>query len=235
MSRVRVSRSISESGVVNREGCRTKAHQEQQNMERRIERSNWSIYTLKTHILNAEEIEDATKKIGIQLPEMIFGNNVIRISHQGFMIEFNALDALDLVVKHGNPTGGLVKVSYSNEWLKDKQFDIVKPFDWTYTTEYKGTSDARFIHSDHSIPFDKLRQHDPILFFDDVVLFEDELGDNGIAMYSVKIRVMSERLFLLARFFLRVDGVLLRVKDTRLFIEYADDPVVLKRSWLVPP
>ncbi len=33
---------------------------------------------------------------------------------------------------------------------------------------------------------DKLRRPDPILFFDEMVLFEDELGDNGCAMLSVK-------------------------------------------------
>jgi type 2A phosphatase activator TIP41 len=42
---------------------------------------------------------------------------------------------------------------------------------------------------DHpGIPLHKLaRQDEPILFYDDVTLFEDELHDNGIANLSVKI------------------------------------------------
>lgn len=38
------------------------------------------------------------------------------------------------------------------------------------------------------IPLAKLaRQDEPILFYDDVTLFEDELHDNGVANLSVKI------------------------------------------------
>lgn len=67
---------------------------------------------------------------------------------------------------------------------------------------------------------------DPILFFDEVVLYEDELADNGIAMLSIKIRVMPERLLLLSRFFLRLDGVLFRIRDTRVFVEFATGEVI---------
>ncbi|KAM3178399.1 hypothetical protein ACTXT7_002616 [Hymenolepis weldensis] len=61
-----------------------------------------------------------------------------------------------------------------------------------------------------------IRSHDPILLYGSIDLFEDELGDNGIAMLNVKIRVMSSGFFVLQRFFLRIDGSLLRVWDTRL-------------------
>ena len=37
------------------------------------------------------------------------------------------------------------------------------------------------------IDFNRLKQQDPILFFDDNILYEDELGDNGISILSVKI------------------------------------------------
>ncbi|PWN42829.1 TIP41-domain-containing protein [Ceraceosorus guamensis] len=61
---------------------------------------------------------------------------------------------------------------------------------------------------------------EPILFFDEVVLFEDELGDNGTSAVSVKVRVMPSCLLLLCRFFLRVDDVLFRIFDTRLFVDF---------------
>ncbi|KAK5003324.1 Tap42 interacting protein, partial [Cryomyces antarcticus] len=67
---------------------------------------------------------------------------------------------------------------------------------------------------------------DPILFFDEVMLYEDELADNGIAMYSCKIRVMPDRLLLLCRFFLRLDDVIFRIRDTRVFVEFGTGEIV---------
>ncbi|KAI5284544.1 hypothetical protein KEM55_001018, partial [Ascosphaera atra] len=100
--------------------------------------------------------------------------------------------------------------------------EYVKPFDWSYTTDYKGTlraSSQSFAPSETPIPFELLKRPDPILLFDDVMLYEDELADNGISMLSVKIRVMPERLLLLMRLFMRLDNVLVRIRDTRVYID----------------
>lgn len=69
------------------------------------------------------------------------------------------------------------------------------------------------------LPLDRLKRPDPILFFDDVMLYEDELADNGISMLSCKVRVMPSCLLLLCRFFMRLDNVLFRLRDTRIFID----------------
>ena len=107
--------------------------------------------------------------------------------------------------------------------------EVVKPFDWSYSTDYKGTirsSVALFEPTKTPIPLELLKRPDPILFFDEVILYEDEMADNGITMYSCKIRVMPERLLLLCRFFMRLDNVLLRIRDTRLYIELATGEVI---------
>lgn len=52
------------------------------------------------------------------------------------------------------------------------------------------------------------------------MLYEDELADNGIAMLSCKIRVMPARLLLLCRFFMRLDNVVVRLRDTRVYIDF---------------
>jgi len=77
------------------------------------------------------------------------------------------------------------------------------------------------IHSTATLPTELLLLPDPILLFDNLVLYEDELADNGISLYSIKIRVMPHRLLLLARFFLRLDNVLFRIRDTRVYIDFA--------------
>lgn len=103
--------------------------------------------------------------------------------------------------------------------------EIVKPFDWSYTTDYKGTiTNGRQFEAQmenvEPIPIDLLKRPDPILFFEEVVLYESELDDNGISVLSCKLRVMPDRMLLLTRLFMRLDGVLVRVRDTRIYVDF---------------
>jgi type 2A phosphatase activator TIP41 len=113
-----------------------------------------------------------------------------------------------------------------------KQFEdikeVVKPFDWSYSTDYKGTTPPTpaFQPTDSPIPLHLLKRPDPIHFFDELVLYEDELADNGIAMLSCKIRVMPARLLLLVRFFMRLDDVVFRIRDTRVYVEFGTNEVI---------
>jgi type 2A phosphatase activator TIP41 len=194
---------------------------------------NFKITTRKLPILKAGPIDEMTKKLGITPPEMIFGDNLTRIEHgpSGWFIEFNAFDALDRVDKTGDK---MFKVSYSKEWQQNrqKQFEdikeVVKPFDWSYSTDYKGSTPETpaFQSSESPIPLELLRRPDPIKFFDEVMLYEDELADNGIAMLSCKIRVMPARLLLLVRFFMRLDDVVVRIRDTRVYVEFDTNEVI---------
>lgn len=107
--------------------------------------------------------------------------------------------------------------------------EIVKPFDWSYSTDYKGTTNSRTLMFERSvspIPLELLKRPDPILFFDEVMLYEDEMADNGITLLSCKIRVMPARLLLLCRFFMRLDNVLLRIRDTRVYVDFDSGEVI---------
>lgn len=107
--------------------------------------------------------------------------------------------------------------------------EVVKPFDWSYSTDYKGTlrsSSPPFEATTTPIPLELLKRPDPILFFDEVILYEDEMADNGITMYSCKIRVMPARLLLLCRFFMRLDNVALRIRDTRVYVDFGTGEVI---------
>lgn len=107
--------------------------------------------------------------------------------------------------------------------------EVVKPFDWSYSTNYKGTlrsSSPSFEATTTPIPLELLKRPDPILFFDEIILYEDEMADNGITMYSCKIRVMPMRLLLLCRFFMRLDNVLLRIRDTRVYVDFGTGEVI---------
>ena len=73
------------------------------------------IATSKKPILKAEPIEQMTNALGIALPEMIFGDNLVTIEsvQKGFGINFNTYDALDLVDKTGK---SMLQVAHSREW-----------------------------------------------------------------------------------------------------------------------
>ena len=77
------------------------------------------------------------------------------------------------------------------------------------------------------IPVERLgpSSGEPILFYDDIVLYEDELADNGSSIVNVKVRVMPSGFLVLQRFFLRVDDVVFRVFDTRLYCQFPPPPV----------
>lgn len=68
-----------------------------------------------------------------------------------------------------------------------------------------------------------LTRQDPMVFFSEIHFFEDELNDFGHCAVNVKLRVMKEFFFLLLRYTLRVDGVLVRVRDVRLMHEFSKD------------
>ncbi|RDD46878.1 TIP41-like protein [Trichoplax sp. H2] len=161
--------------------------------------------------------------IDIPLPEMLFANNSLRLEHRnGFGIEFNPTDALKLV----NNQKEHIKVAYAEEWQKnrvsseDPVNETVKRFDWTYSSKYKGTLFGDGIKASSTtqrIDIEKLKAKEKIYHYKSIMLFEDELADNGCAWMNAKVRVMPGYVFFLLRFFLRVDNVLARVYDTRLY------------------
>ncbi|KAK9899918.1 TIP41-domain-containing protein [Cystobasidium minutum MCA 4210] len=224
---------------------------------RGIRIGQWEVETRKQAILNASEIEDAATRLDIPLPEITFGNNLVSLKRKGKQravdsdpegdtnIVFNGLDALSHVDTTGQDT---IKVAYAKKWAQSRNLDnagsgsngeestavieTVKNYDWTYSTDYKGTCKASTSFQpapvDHpGIPLSRLaKQDEPILFFDEVTLFEDELHDNGVANLTIRIRVMPSGLFILSRFFLRVDNVLFRIFDVRLYHDFSTDEII---------
>jgi len=195
----------------------------------------WTISTIKSHILTSDELETISKQFELpHLPDMLFVNNRVTFSHEnGAVMEFNPLEALKLVNSHED----LVRVSYSKDWLAARQEsphlnNILHPFDWTYTTNYKGTLNDAFNNevTDELINYEKLKIQEKILFFDEVVLYEDELDDNGCTKLSVKLRVMPSGFFILQRFYLRVDKTLIRVYDTRIYHEVENNYLIREYS-----
>jgi type 2A phosphatase activator TIP41 len=82
----------------------------------------------------------------------------------------------------------LLKADSTRKHVHSEIKDVIKPFDWSYTTDYKGTvysnpdasSLPAFAPTEMQLPIHLLKVPDPILFYSSVDLFEDELADNGM-------------------------------------------------------
>lgn len=184
--------------------------------------NGWKIKTVESHILTKEQEDTFTTGLKLpHLPDMVFSQNVLNISRYVNEIKFTPYDALQYVNDHDD----LVHVAGAKEWLEARKesahlHKIVHPYDWTYTpSNYRGTTSPSIDinPTNDRIDYEKLKERENILFYKDIVLFEDELDDNGCSKLSIKIRVMPSGFFCLQRFYLRVDNTLIRVIDTRLY------------------
>ncbi|KAL8188913.1 hypothetical protein R6Q57_029433 [Mikania cordata] len=86
----------------------------------------------------------------------------------------------------------------------------LEDYDYTFTTPYSGSQIV------------------------EVILYEDELADNGVSLLTVKSLRVMPTWFLLLRFWLRVDDVLMRLRDARVVCTFGENakPVILRDvSW----
>lgn len=139
------------------------------------------------------------------------------------------------------------KAQNSNDDDDDDTKSIASEFyyDWTFSSPYAGT-----IVSDSSAPRDvacisecarrnngnmwkplpksKIPFHmlqdtsQPILLYDDVHLYEDDLHDNGDVSLNIKVRVMPMCWYVLQRLFVRVDHVCVKCREVRYFCLFRD-------------
>lgn len=124
------------------------------------------------------------------LPEMVFDKNKLTLTHvNGAKIEFNALDAL----KNVKNCKQQLQVACAKAWKESRpdelKLDEIKPYDWSFATDYQGTFNEkiRCEDTDDKLDIFKLMRKERILFYHELTLFEDELHDHGIAICSVKV------------------------------------------------
>nr|ACO11761.1 TIP41-like protein [Lepeophtheirus salmonis] len=193
----------------------------------------WTIKATEgSRIMSKEETEKTEPLFKTpHLPDMLFLHNQMELihNHSGAVLKMDPLSALKCV----DPINDSIKVSYAKEWIDARKGHlpkVVHPYDWTYTPKgYTGELSGfqEIAPTDLKINYEKLKEREPILFFEDVILYEDELDDNGSSSLSVKIRGMSSGVFCLIRFYLRVDNTMIRVIDTRHYLERGN-PYILR-------
>ncbi|XP_057495168.1 TIP41-like protein [Actinidia eriantha] len=211
----------------------------------------WEIESCNRPILNSPHLQQWECKLQTShLPEMVFGDSSLALKHinSGTKIHFNAFDALIGWKEEALPP---VEVPAAAKWkFRSKPFQqAILNYDYTFTTPYCGSETREIseqlgsdVTSDEGncclywedcneqIDVAALASKEPILFYEEVILYEDELADNGVSLLTVKVRVMPTSWFLLLRFWLRVDGVLMRLRDTRMYCVFATStpPIILR-------
>lgn len=205
----------------------------------------WDLSSHKDHMLEsrchtAEQCGNAASagsclycrymaRFDMPLPEETYAMNFLRITHPstGAVLEFEPFTALEGV----DAEHTLVEVACAKEWTtarldKLQSATQVKPYDWTYSTEYSGTLSAKgwkVEETDERIDFEALKIREKILWHDDIMFFTDDFGDNGAVALSIRVRCMPSGFFMLLRQFIRVDEVLIRVSDTRVYHSFETD------------
>ena len=118
-------------------------------------------------------------------------------------------------------------------------------YDWTFSSPYAGTLITNTSHNNNNttistdekteeydinnrkrwqplqqshIPFHLLQDTtQPILLYDDIHLYEDDLHDNGDVSLNIKVRVMPKCWYVLQRLYVRVDYVCVKCREVRYF------------------
>ncbi|KAL0477369.1 type 2A phosphatase activator TIP41 [Acrasis kona] len=212
----------------------------------------WSVTSHRTPILSQTRTEEYSTLLDVfSLPEMLFDSKLyVENKETGFKLEFNALDGLKNaktdVLQNEGVSGVKVGCAWDTKNINAAFQDGTKTIeerddniDWTFTTLYKGSmsikgSENQPVIEDttEGVDYERLKRRDPILFYDELVLYEDELHDHGTGQLSVKTRFMGEYAYILLRFFLRVDGVVVRVIDNRFYTDYSKDYWLRETSYL---
>ena len=177
----------------------------------------------------------------ISLPEMVFPTAHVALEGHGVWMSWDALDAMEewarahkeIPVNSGAEYRGVsvLKAKDAKLWEAKRQHmsslnsnvPSVFHYDWTFSSPFCGKIEGgSWVELDESGMRTQLLtdKTSPILFFDEIILFEDDLHDNGQVEFSVKLRVMPSCAYVLARLFVRVDNVVVRVRETRLLIDF---------------
>jgi type 2A phosphatase activator TIP41 len=206
---------------------------------RRWEISDWDFRCESGPIATEKEKEELAQSESLKhVPEQLYTKNTLRVEHKrsAFRLEFNVADALKQWVEDDNEA---VNVAIASQWQQQRQ-EILQgsnvekvSYDWTFTTSYAGhwTGVSAVKETGKQMNTELLTDRTADLVgFHEAPLFVSELDDCGASELTVRIRVTPRYWFVLLRFFLRVDGQLVRMRDVRWYWDDSLEGSVLRET-----
>lgn len=185
----------------------------------------WNFTSTKAPIASIPETESLSAILQHPTPTMLFSSNALTITnpHLPLTLSFSCVDALMYLDE--THIGMKVHNESMDAWTRAK-YAVHKPYDWTFSTLYQGQFEGPFQeYPGGKLDYDKLKTSKDINFYDEVIMYEDELADNGASIYSVKLRVMDFGWFVLARHYLRVDKVCTKTREVRFYHQFGETSI----------
>eukprot|EP00049_Salpingoeca_infusionum_P026074 m.23542 g.23542 ORF g.23542 m.23542 type:complete len:296 (-) comp8515_c0_seq2:1466-2353(-) len=217
----------------------------------------WSVKLTKSHMLESTCCDNCETRLAAEgsaaklctlcsfsqqfpfpLPEEVYAENTLTITApDGCSFKLSARQALQGIEDVTEDTH-MPKVAHAAEWRAARDLKGIeghKPYDWTYTSHCTGDATGPWSvvqceKPGEGLNVDLVRKPEKILFRGEAFLLADDYGDNGIMNMDFKIRCMPSSIYVLQRQFVRVDGVLLRLCDTRIFHEIGTNLLVIHAS-----
>lgn len=161
----------------------------------------WTVTSGRGPIACDAEMDQLKEALGARaLPEQCYTGNHLCLTHDasGARVAFTAEAALRGWLADASPR---VEVAGSRGWQEARRAEMEAndaatfDYDWTFTTAYSGDASAgasgapaAWGPSAEGMDRALLTSRDPILYYDDVPLYESELEDHGEASVGVKVR-----------------------------------------------
>ena len=214
----------------------------------------WDFYSHTENMLNSKDLDILIKnkeENGLyisHLPEIFYGFNRLFLINesQNFCYEFNPLQMLSLT--NNNVRQKLLKekeIYYIPTQAKSqysKTDDTKNEMDWSFSSPYMGhitsinncimnkyypkiNETKKFRTEKSNMRFPEIKVEN-VLNYNQVQFFEDELGDIGLSEGKIGFGVMEQCFLGLMRCYLRVDNMLVRNIDTKIYHKFGEKYII---------
>lgn len=214
----------------------------------------WDFFYHSENMLNSSDLDilcrnkDEYKLHISHLPEIFYGYNRLFLVNKSknFSYEFNPLQMLSLT--NNKIREKLLKekeIYYIPLQAKSKYSKIgdeKSEEDWSFSSPYMGhltsinksdinkfypdnKDDKKFNIKKSNIIFPETKIEN-ILNYNQIHFFEDELGDIGLSEGKIGFGVMPDNFLGLMRCYLRVDDMLVRNIDTKIYYKFGSDYII---------
>ena len=213
---------------------------------------NWDFISHIGHMMSANEINEVLLQNNLlkikHFPEMFNGNNRLFVVNKeyNFVYEFSPFQMLNLTNYEIRKENYDNKIIYYNpNEVKTKISNSENKNDWTFSSCYMGNicninnSEIRSLYEDinlsekkfkceidNNIQIPDLGNQSKIKQYIEIELYEDEFGDNGICETRVRLYIMEDSFSILLRCYLRVDNIVVRNINTKIFHKFGDDFII---------
>ena len=219
----------------------------------------WDFYNHSENMMSSKDLDSLIKnkeenKLYINhLPEIFYGLNRLFLINKSknFCYEFNPIQMLSLtnesIRKKLLKEKEIYYIPSPAKSQYSKPNDIKNEEDWSFSSPYMGhissikdnvmikyypeikeTKIFKIEKSNIKFPETKVEN---VLNYNKIHFFEDELGDIGFSEGKIGFGVMNDFFLGLMRCYLRVDNMLVRNIDTKIYHKFGDNYII--RNFLV--